>query len=68
MLHFPQHRSARASHGRGGALGTALAAVAALALGATALTAGIAPASAAEPEAAVPAHALTGYWQNFDNG
>ncbi|MGW3489736.1 chitinase [Streptomyces sp. NPDC001054] len=68
MLHSPHRRSSRASRRRGGALGTALAGVAALALGATALTAGIAPASAAEQEAAVPAHALTGYWQNFDNG
>ncbi|MEU1333237.1 chitinase [Streptomyces sp. NPDC005865] len=47
--------------------GAAVGALAALALALTGLfTGGAAPADAAPR--AVPAHAVTGYWQNFDNG
>ncbi|MEU1119222.1 MULTISPECIES: chitinase [unclassified Streptomyces] len=47
--------------------GAAVGALAALALALTGLfTGGAAPADAAAR--AVPAHAVTGYWQNFDNG
>ncbi|MBL1099093.1 chitinase [Streptomyces coffeae] len=46
-----------------------LTAAAAIALGTGGLlAAGTANASEAHPAAAVPAHAVTGYWQNFDNG
>ncbi|MCP9206109.1 chitinase [Streptomyces sp. NEAU-Y11] len=46
-----------------------IGAAAAVALGAGGLLAsGAAEAAGTHPAAAVPAHAVTGYWQNFDNG
>ncbi|WP_353944461.1 chitinase [Streptomyces sp. HUAS MG91] len=61
------------SHRRRGRLGTFLGGFTAAALAATGLfltTAGSADAAptAHSAAAAVPAHAVTGYWQNFDNG
>ncbi|MEU6847531.1 chitinase [Streptomyces sp. NPDC046716] len=61
------------SHRRSGRLGTFIGGFTAVALAATGLfmtTTGSADAAptAQSAAASVPAHAVTGYWQNFDNG